>query len=163
MPGVSPVITSMPTFSGVPFFIMDEMHLIGRGMGCQIYVMLNPTKNLRFRGLLGYSFTLVTGFTGPQIMEMVGRYIRLSKATMPRCFEGSWDAPSGHYRAVDWEDFSSAVVPGIFLQYIADDITKKMVMCLVNGCNRSMKILPPSKGIVYNHLVADLLYLILTL
>ncbi|KAG1435947.1 hypothetical protein G6F56_013765 [Rhizopus delemar] len=30
MPGVSSVTTSMRTFSGVPFFGMDEMHMIGR-------------------------------------------------------------------------------------------------------------------------------------
>ena len=138
MPGVPHTIASMPTFSGVPFFGMDEMHLIGEGISKLVYSLLNPLKNKDFRGQSGYSFELSGRPARTTIMANIIKYIGLSKATVPPSFEGRWDGHFEKYRSVDWEDFFSVAVPCIFLQYIANDLAKIKLMAVVNGCNRSM-------------------------
>ncbi|KAG1442091.1 hypothetical protein G6F56_011209 [Rhizopus delemar] len=81
MPGVPWIITSSATFSGFPFFAMDEMHLIG--------------------GEHGYCFELLRLPGDLSVMEAVAKYMHLSRATMPPCFEGCWESCFKNYRAVD--------------------------------------------------------------
>ncbi|KAG1437757.1 hypothetical protein G6F56_012951 [Rhizopus delemar] len=59
MPGVSSLITSMPTFTGPHFFGMDEMHMVALGIGKLTHRMLNLSKSHVFRGPSGYAFQLV--------------------------------------------------------------------------------------------------------
>ncbi|KAG1439428.1 hypothetical protein G6F56_012302 [Rhizopus delemar] len=59
MPGVPPLITSMPTFTGPYFFGMDEMHMFALGIGKLTHRMLNFSKSHVFRGPSGYAFQLV--------------------------------------------------------------------------------------------------------
>lgn len=77
--------------------------------------------------------------SGEIIMAKIAMYIHLSRETIPPFFEGCWEGPSGFYRAIDWEDYLSVILPCVVLQFIADPIAKKMIMSLVNGCNWSMQ------------------------
>ena len=134
MDGVSSVITSMPTFSGPFFFGMDEMHLIARGIGSQVYHTIKEDGHAKEGGTLAYAFAFVAGYG----MADVAKYMELSQATIPECFEGCFDGCFGTYRAVDWEDFLATVVPCIALQYIASNLAKIKLMDLINACNISM-------------------------
>lgn len=138
MPGVSLTITSMPTFCGISFFFMDEMHLIAYGIGKLVFSLLNPKRSAAYRGEIGYCFDLLEPSADTTVMGNVSKYISLSKPTVPQIFEGCWEGSFGSYHAVDWEDFLSIVVPCIFLQYVSDVRAKKAIMDVINGCNRSM-------------------------
>ncbi|KAG1440267.1 hypothetical protein G6F56_011995 [Rhizopus delemar] len=112
IPGVSPLITSMPTFTGPYFFGMDEMHMIALGIGKLTHRMLNLPKSHVFRGPSGYAFQLVRYLSNASIMTRIFNNIRLSKKTIPPSFEGCWDGNFTSYtRAVDWQNFLSSVVP----------------------------------------------------
>lgn len=136
MPGVPSLITSLRTFSGVPFFGMDEMHLISRGIGQLLFSMLEPRSNSKFRveSADNYTFQFRRLRNSTITMTTIGQQIKLSKPRVPLLFEGCWDDQFGLYRAVDWQDFLTVVVPLIILSCLEDDNAKEHIMNLVNGC-----------------------------
>ncbi|KAG1438962.1 hypothetical protein G6F56_012457 [Rhizopus delemar] len=115
---VPQLFSSIITFSGVPFFAMDEMHLIARGIAKLVYDLINPAINTKFRE--------------------IGDRIKESRGTIPRIFEGGWTDHFGAYRAVDWQDFLGVAMPLIVCPNFVRSTTDKAVMDLVNGCNRAL-------------------------
>lgn len=127
------LFSSIVTFSGVPFFAMDEMHLISRGIAKLVYDLINPAINTKFKGT-NSQYTFAMGIN----IKQIGDHIKESRGTIPRIFEGGWTDHFGAYRAVDWQDFLGVAVPLIVCPNFVRSATDKSVMDLVNGCNRAL-------------------------
>lgn len=141
MEGVSRLISTLRTFTGTPFFLLDEMHLIGGGIAKQFYRMINPSTKHSYMGTTGqlfYSFRLSNEFSTATCMAKIREHVVLCADKVPRLFEGSLKAAYGHYRAVDWQLFLLAVIPNIVLPFFVEDGAKNALMNLVNGCNLAL-------------------------
>lgn len=135
------LFTSLSTFSGAPFFGMDEMHLVARGIGQLLFDLLHHRNNSKFQveASNDYTFQFDQRKSPVAIMAEVSLYIGRSTSTVPRTFEGRWNDRLDNYRAVDWQDWLLYIIPTIVLQYIDNEQTKKAIMNLVNGCVMSLE------------------------
>ena len=123
----------MMTFSGVTTFVMDEMHLIARGIAKLVYDLINPATNIKFMGANSiYTFSVTI------TIKKIGQHIKESRATVPRSFEGAWNDHFGSYGAVDWQDFLGVAVPLIVCPHLEHNGAHAALMDLVNGCNRAL-------------------------
>ncbi|KAG1436752.1 hypothetical protein G6F56_013422 [Rhizopus delemar] len=113
------LFAELPSFSGVSFFGLDEMHLIAHGIGKHVYELI--IANIKGSSNIFYtdenkrqkkdSYTF--HFTAEEIKKM-GEALEQSRSTIPTSFQGSWDnifAKIDGTRAVDWLDFLLHVVP----------------------------------------------------
>ncbi|EIE90060.1 hypothetical protein RO3G_14771 [Rhizopus delemar RA 99-880] len=138
---VPELLTSLSTFCGVEFFGIDEMHLIGRGIGHLIFNILNASFNESYIIESGssYSFRLKNPLRRTNGMAIVQRQMEVCASKVPQIFEGSFRASFGRYRAVDWQNFLCVIVPNIILPYLVEYEAKKALMCLINGCNLALR------------------------
>ncbi|KAG1577616.1 hypothetical protein G6F47_013048 [Rhizopus delemar] len=138
---VPELLTSLSTFCGVEFFGIDEMHLIGRGIGHLIFNILNASCNESYIIESGssYSFRLKNPLRRTNGMAIVQRQMEVCASKVPQIFEGSFHASFGRYRAVDWQNFLCVIVPNIILPYLVEYEAKKALMCLINGCNLALR------------------------
>lgn len=141
MRDVSSLITSLRTFTGAPFFLLDEMHLIGGGIAKQIYRMINPSARQSFMGSSGYAlycFRLIPEYSAASCMTKIRDQIIRCADKVPKTFEGSLKAAYGHYRAVNWQLFLLVVIPNVVLPNFVEEGAKAALMNLVNGCNLAL-------------------------
>ncbi|KAG1436883.1 hypothetical protein G6F56_013365 [Rhizopus delemar] len=90
------LFAELPSFSGVSFFGLDEMHLIAHGIGKHVYelIMANTkgssnifyTDENKRQKKDNYTFH----FTAEEIKKM-GEALEQSRSTIPTSFQGSWD------------------------------------------------------------------------
>lgn len=142
MPGVDPLVSSLPTFSGTPFFLGDEMHLIGRGISTLVYNLLNPQKNEKFKtcsivNSANYTFQLSSD--NKNIFGVIDSRVNNSRVDIPSAFEGTWSSSVGISRAVDYLDFLLYIVPTIMIPLIKNDHCKSVLMNLVDGCSIALQ------------------------
>ncbi|EIE92392.1 hypothetical protein RO3G_17263 [Rhizopus delemar RA 99-880] len=132
---VPELLTSLSTFCGVEFFGIDEMHLIGRGIGHLIFNILNASCNESYIIESGssYSFRLKNPLRRTNGMAIVQNQVEVCASKVPPIFEGSFHVSFGRYRAVDWQNFLCVIVPNIILPYLVEYEAKKALMCLING------------------------------
>ncbi|KAG1494880.1 hypothetical protein G6F46_007892 [Rhizopus delemar] len=138
---VPELLASLPTFYGVEFFGIDEMHLIGRGVGHLIFNILNTSCNGSYIIESGstYSFRLKNPLRRTNGMTLVQRQMEVCASKVSPIFEGSFHASFDRYRAVDWQNFLCVIVPNIILPYVVEYEAKKALMCLINGCNLALR------------------------
>lgn len=136
MVGIPRLLSSLSTFSGVSFFGMDEMHLIARGIGKLVYLLLDPTSSSKFKGSNSdrYTFQFRPRTNGRITMKNIGQLIVQSRPRVPASFEGSWDDRFDLYRAVDWQDLLTVIVPTVIVPHLSSEVAKVRLMNLVNGC-----------------------------
>lgn len=143
MSGAPSLLTDIPTFDGVSFFLGDEMHLIGRGISALVYNLLNPKSCAKFKSLDStkkYTFELkFETKTQQEIMEMIGSLTKESRRYIPPAFEGNWEGIGGFSRAVDYVDFLLYVVPTIVLPLVKSRPAQMALMNLVNGCSIALQ------------------------
>ena len=141
MLGIDSLIGSLPTFTGTPFFLGDEMHLIGRGLGTLVYCLLHPQKNQKFYdtivGCKNYTFELIT--QDGKIFDSIDEKVNQSRVNIPSAFEGTWNSAVGISRAVDYIDFLLYVVPTIILPLVRSSQSRTALMNLVEGCSIALQ------------------------
>ncbi|KAG1463916.1 hypothetical protein G6F56_005190 [Rhizopus delemar] len=141
MRGVSDIVSSLPTFSGVPFFCLDEMHLIGGGIAVLVFKFICPTSRHSFLGPGGYIryfFRLNRELRSATGMLTLHKKIKKCPAKVPPSFKGSFQTKFNNYRAVDWQIFLLVVDPNILLPYIHQKKAEDSFMCIVNGCSLAL-------------------------
>lgn len=126
-------------------FGLDEMHLIARGVGKQVYDLVT-VSNLPGSQESLYYYTNEDGskntynypfFINKNNLRAIGESITASRKYIPTSFQGSFDnviEKTDGTRAVDWLDFLLSCVPTIVAPYLKDTATKKAVLSLVKGC-----------------------------
>lgn len=142
MRGVSEVISSIPTFSGVPFFCLDEMHLIGGGVAHLVFRFFDYSTRSNYLGTKGpteYSFRLDALLQPRKGMETLHDLIKKCASKVPKSFEGSFKAKFSFYRAVDWQNFLLVVIPNIMLRHIIQREAKDALMNLAKGYNLALR------------------------
>lgn len=142
MRGLSEVISSIPTFSGVPFFCLDEMHLIGGGVAHLVFKFFDYSTRSKYLGTRGpteYSFRLDDLLQPRKGMETLHGLIKRCASKVPKSFEGSFKAKFAFYRAVDWQNFLLLAIPNIMLMHIVQIEARDALMNLVKGCNLSLR------------------------
>lgn len=145
MPGVPSLITSIPTFTGTPFFLCDEMHLIARGIGILSYNLVSPAENTKFKSLSTiehqkpYTFDFDDHIQRSTIMDIISNEINQTRLHIPTTFQGSWDSLKGFNRAVDWLDYLLYVVPTLIVPRLKYKEAQNAFMDLVNGCSIALQ------------------------
>ena len=140
----------MTTFSGSSMFGLDELHLIARGIGKQVYELITITNLPASQGSLFY-YTNNDGTKNTQDypfyisrndLKAIGESIAKSRKFIPTSFQGSFDnviEKVDGTRHVDWLDFLLSCIHTIVIPYIADIATKKALLSLVKGCALSLQ------------------------
>lgn len=141
MNGVSEILYSLPTFSGVPFFFLDEMHLFG-GVAQLVFKIIDYRTRNRYIGEKGdrwYLFNLVPSLASNTGMATLNAIIKKCATKIPEIFEGSFQASFKNYRSVDWQNFLCVIIPNILLHHMVNSRAKDALMNLVNGCNLALR------------------------
>ncbi|KAI8968632.1 hypothetical protein BDB01DRAFT_733094 [Pilobolus umbonatus] len=138
---VSPTIfASLPTFCGSSFFGLDEMHLLGQGIGRFVLKLIVPKYNVSFRPRnvdKAYTF-----FVDKKELEAAGHQIKESQKHIPTSFQGSWDnliQKVDGARAIDFIDFLLYVIPTLIVPLLEGEIVKKVLLSLVRGCSIALQ------------------------
>lgn len=135
----------MTTFSGSTFFGLDELHLIARGIGKQVYDLVTvanlPSSQMSLFYYTNPNHTKNTEsypfFISKRDLKAIGECISQSRKYVPTSFQGSFDnviAKTDGTRAVDWLDFLLYIVPTIIVPYLPNSSVKKALLSLVKGC-----------------------------
>lgn len=143
------IFSMLPSFSGSPYFALDELHLIGHGIAKHIYqlitVDLSPTKNTHFfytyqdGSLARSNFPF---YIKRSDLKLLGQTIENSRKHIPVSFDGSFDNFIGNtegVRAVDWLDFLLYVVPTLVVPLVRGTACKKALLSLVRGISISLQ------------------------
>ncbi|KAL0086416.1 hypothetical protein J3Q64DRAFT_1834229 [Phycomyces blakesleeanus] len=139
------IFARLPTFSGSCFYGLDEMHLIGHGIGKLIYklVVLSNTESLEAYWPKSedgshflkdrYTFSLKESD-----VKLAGRQIQYSRSNIPVSFQGSWDNiidKREGVRAIDYIDFLLYVISTLLVPLFTRQTTRKALLALVKGCS----------------------------
>lgn len=139
----------MDTFSGSSFFGLDEMHLIARGIGHQIYELI--TVGLDLRNNTHYFYVNNRGkkthegypfYISKNNLKKIGASISESRQFVPTSFQGSFDNvinKTEGTRAVDWLDFLLYIVPTLVVPHLPNRTVRKAVLSLVKGCTIALQ------------------------
>lgn len=132
----------LPSFSGSSFYGLDEMHLLGQGIGRFIYdiiVKVNKTNDTSYYAKKqnifnkdGYTFKVPKAQ-----LDLVGACITSSRASIPVSFQGSWDnliEKTDGARAIDFLDFLLYVVPTLLVPLFPRTAVRKALIMLSRGC-----------------------------
>ena len=135
----------MTTFSGSTFFGLDELHLIARGIGKQMYELITVANLPAGQDSIFY-YTDSNGnknkedypfFVPKKNLKVIGDNITISRKFIPTSFQGSFDnvfSKIDGTRAVDWLDILLYIVPTIVVPYLPNTEVKNAVLSLVKGC-----------------------------
>ncbi|KAI8969555.1 hypothetical protein BDB01DRAFT_732242 [Pilobolus umbonatus] len=138
------IFSLLPTFNGSSFFGLDEMHLLGQGMGrflVELIVEVNksPRNSHILHGVKdgasnmdGYTFKV-----DHQKLAAAGKMIEESRRKIPVSFQGSWDnliSRTSGARAIDFLDFLLYVVPTLIVPLFEDKNVRLALLKLVRGC-----------------------------
>lgn len=134
MLGVPPLISSLPTFTGVEFFLCDEMHLIGRNISNLVLGLVFEQDKFKYNSCNGYTFDFIAGTSKERLLIQIYDQMRRSRPYVPHAFEGHWNGNQSQLRAVDLQDILLYVVPTMVLPYLRYEETKDALMNLINGC-----------------------------
>jgi hypothetical protein len=140
----------LDTFSGFPFFNLEEMHLIGHGIAHHLFdlsavTLRGDTKHVSLYRKseeekdedYGYTFDIPK-----QDMIRIGYLMSESRSTVPTTFNSKWENQTGGYvanRAVDWHDviihqFGTMIVP-----LYVHEATKVAVLALIRALKLSLQ------------------------
>ena len=113
--------TDLPTFHGATFFPIDIMHLLGPGIGKQLWSMIQGT----------YGTENCPLYLSNNNQELIGTRVASSRSLTPSSFSGDCgdiSCQSGFYRAVDWIHFVLYIVPTTVLDFFTDSTTRKALI-----------------------------------
>jgi hypothetical protein len=144
MPGVPSLFTDLPTFSGVPFFFLDEMHCIAKNIGTLVYSLIDPGHFNKFKGdnesmYSDYLFAFKDNVDITTIMQDINNMIVAARPTIPTNFQGTWDKMPSFYRAIDFLDYLLYIIPSIVIPLLKFEDAKKALMDLVSGCSIALQ------------------------
>ncbi|KAG2214179.1 hypothetical protein INT45_009563 [Circinella minor] len=117
--------SELPTFHGATFFPIDIMHLLGLGIGKQLWSIIQGT----------YVAETCPLYLSNAEQELIGTRIASSRSLTPSSFSGDYgdiSFQSGFYCAVDWIHFVLYIVPTIILEFFTDEKTRKALIDLSN-------------------------------
>ncbi|KAF1802029.1 hypothetical protein V8B55DRAFT_1594202 [Mucor lusitanicus] len=98
---VDPLFCNLNTFTGVEFFLGDEMHLLGQGLGKLVFNMLNPitadkyvprrTPSSSSLSPPQYPFRMQDSSANYFKAAIIGPLVQESSRTVPSTFDRCWD------------------------------------------------------------------------
>ena len=118
------LFADLPTFHGATFFPIDIMHLLGPGLGKQLW------KTIQGK----YSKDTSPLYLSNAQQEVIGARIAASRNLTPSSFLGDCGditVQSGFYRAVDWIHSVLYLVPTIVLEFYDDNTTRNALIAFV--------------------------------
>lgn len=136
-------VSSLPTFSGSPFYALDEFHLLAEGIAKQVKRLLHYKDSQQYIpqscSTENYTFAFKDNVKVAQIDNIINDKIVKSATFVPTSFQGSWTKINGYYRGVDWLDYLLYVIPTIVIPYLKHENTKAALMKLINGCTLALQ------------------------
>lgn len=136
----TPIFCELLSFDGPAFFGLDEMHLLGQGLGKTMYdlvtISLGKSYNSAMK-LVGDDPKLSPFYIEKNILVKIGQQIERSKTTVPVSFNSKWVDPiknSGGNRAVDYFNFLLYQLPTSFVPFFQNKRSRKPVLNLVKAC-----------------------------
>ncbi|CAO3669755.1 unnamed protein product [Rhizopus stolonifer] len=129
------VFSMIPSFKGVEFFGLDEMHLLSN-CGKFVYELVSPKFNKRFCNEQlpnKYPFHLPI-----EKRLVIAESLARSRSTIPLSFSGSFEKLNDNtkhlYRSIDWIDFLCEVVPTIVAPLFSNPHTRMALTSLSMTC-----------------------------
>lgn len=116
----------LSTFHGPTFFPPDIMHLLGHGIGHQLWKILRCVYN---RNIAGNPLQL-----DAQARKKLAAQMIASRQTTPASFSGNScdiNQQASYFRAVDWIHFVRYIVPTVVLEFISDEDARRALLSLV--------------------------------
>ncbi|KAL7309269.1 hypothetical protein PS15m_011378 [Mucor circinelloides] len=152
---VDPLFCRLYTFTGVEFFLGDEMHLLGQDLSKLLFNMLNPRTADNFLPLTPpspssslssesqppfYTFRMFNSSSN-HFKTVIGGLISKSKRTIPPTFDGCWDPNFDYHRSVDYLDFLLFVTPKIIVvdKFVDNRARNNALMAMINGCSLALQ------------------------
>ena len=137
----------LSTFCGPTFFALDEMHLIGQNIAHFVFDMLTMDLNKSTNTATKVPYTPTqeeldeqdtqewpyTFHIPKSSLKEIGQLVDQSRATIPTSFNNTWNNPiisTSHYRAVDWIEFITHLLPLVFAHYIPYENCRQAVVKL---------------------------------
>ncbi|KAG1452576.1 hypothetical protein G6F56_007781 [Rhizopus delemar] len=124
------------SFTGIEFFGLDEMHLIGN-MAKQIHRMLTPIDRKKYmpKHLNENDYPLLLGHQAFTLIEQdMNDFRRRIPLAFSGCFKGITEKPTKSYRSVDWINFLAYVIP--LLVHVPN---QKAVLAFVRACTLALQ------------------------
>ena len=143
------IFARLPTFNGSSFYGLDEMHLIGLGIGKLIHALI-VLSNTETDTTKYYSKNADGSFQKDQFpfslpkrdVLLAGKCIEASRSKIPVSFQGSWDnliQKTAGARAIDYIDFLLYVVPTLLVPLLPMAPARKALLSLVKGCSIALQ------------------------
>ena len=136
-------IASLSTFSGSPFYALDEFHLLAEGISTQFRRLIHYQDCLQYIpkscSSEDYTFAYKDKVKVAQMEDVISNAIVKSAKYVPTSFQGSWSKTNGYYRGVDWLDYLLYAIPTIVIPYLRHESTKIALMRLINGCTLALQ------------------------
>ncbi|KAG2193951.1 hypothetical protein INT47_003521 [Mucor saturninus] len=136
------LFSALPFFCGSSYYGLDEMHLLGQGIGRFIFdviVKVNQSNDTSYYSKKKGNFNkdAYTFKVSKKQLELVGDCITKSRANIPVSFQGSWDnllSKIDGARAIDFLDFLLYVVPTLLVPLFEKTSVRKALLMLSRGC-----------------------------
>ncbi|KAG2191239.1 hypothetical protein INT47_012016, partial [Mucor saturninus] len=136
------LISALPSFCGSSYYGLDEMHLLGQGIGRFIFdviVKVNQSSDTSYYSKKQGNFNkdAYTFKVSKKQLELVGDCITKSRANIPVSFQGSWDnllSKIDGARAINFLDFLLYVVPTLLVPLFEKKSVRKALLMLTRGC-----------------------------
>ena len=125
-----------PSFGGVEFFGLDEMHMVSN-VAKLVYQLLAPTSRKSHRPDhctdKKYPF-----FVDNASLNLIQQGMNKSRANIPLafsgCFKGINQNSTMFYRSVDWLGFLLYIVPTLVIPILVDKSAQSALLALVRAC-----------------------------
>jgi hypothetical protein len=136
------LFSTLSTYTGSVFFGLDEMHMVGRGIGKLVYDMLTvditKTKKFFYKYPNGdFEVDAYSFYVPKSILLQVGTAIEETREFIPLSFDGSFQdviRKTRGTRAVDWLDFLLFIVPTLIVPNLSSRRAKQAMLRLCRGC-----------------------------
>ena len=138
------VFTSLPTFTGVTFFGLEELHLFGQGIAKHVYKLLTvpyrPSNSCS--NVIGDDIKKYTFYISKNKLIEIDTLVNASRETIPSTFDSKWKDSVAVYhgnRAVDWMGIFLHMIPTLFVPVLVNKAAKCPLLCLVRACSIILK------------------------
>ncbi|OAD66745.1 hypothetical protein PHYBLDRAFT_70261 [Phycomyces blakesleeanus NRRL 1555(-)] len=141
------IYTQLLTFSRSSFFALDELHLIARGIGKLVYVLITVTLTKETKFYYTHPDNTLNTTKYPfhisraDLVTIVNCITSLQKY-IPTSFQSSFDnvfAKINGTHAVDWLDFLLYLVSTLVVPYLPNRAVKTALLSLVKVCTLALQ------------------------
>ena len=137
------IFSTLPSFTGVTFFGLEELHMFGQGIAKHVYELLTTAyRHNTCHKLIVTEKKKFPFFISKISLLKIDALVNLSRETIPSTYDSKWKNPVvniGGIRGVDWLDIFLHMVPTLFVPALVNKAAQRPLMCLVRACSLVLK------------------------